>query len=66
MNCSFCGEPLESGRHPITESGAYDLTGCQLSFLLRRNSALEAKLEAAQRWIAAVRQCSGDTWECPT
>jgi hypothetical protein len=51
MKCDFCGEPLHSGRHPLTASGSYDLTGCQLVYLLRRNGELEAQLAAIkQAW----------------
>lgn len=45
MNCEFCGEPLESGRHPLTESGARDVTRCQVAFLLDQNSKLSGIVE---------------------
>lgn len=45
MNCQFCGEPLDNGRHPLTEGGrSRDVTSCQVSFLLRRAADLEARL----------------------
>jgi hypothetical protein len=52
MKCDFCGELLTSGRHPMTESGARDVTQCQLVWLLHRNTELESRLDSV---AAALR-----------
>jgi hypothetical protein len=54
MNCTFCKEPLTNGRHPLTDSGSRDVTGCQIVFLLRRNSELTKALIEA---IDTIENC---------
>lgn len=54
MNCDFCKEPLESGKHPLTESGCHDVTGCQLVFLLRRSGELETRLAEIIAWFDVI------------
>lgn len=44
MNCDFCGEPLDSGKHPRDESGSYDVTDCQLVFLFKLLAAIEGRV----------------------
>jgi hypothetical protein len=45
MNCDFCSEPLTNGRHPLMESGAYDVTDCQIMYLLRKTTKYRQALE---------------------
>lgn len=54
MKCDFCGEPLDGGRHPVTESGARDVTRCQVTYLLRRNGELQSKLDAAEERLQRI------------
>jgi hypothetical protein len=55
MKCPFCGEPLESGRHPLTESGVRDVTLCQFQHLVNRNEELQSKLDALTTELALLR-----------
>ena len=54
MNCDFCGEPLDGGRHPRSESGSYDVTSCQAMFLLRKVGDLELKLSGTAEEYAKI------------
>jgi hypothetical protein len=57
MKCDFCGELLTSGRHPMTESGARDVTQCQLVWLLHRNTELESRLDSL---LGEIRRYAGE------
>jgi hypothetical protein len=49
MNCDFCGEDLTHVRHPLSADGVYDVTHCQLAFLLDKVSQVERLKE---QWSA--------------
>jgi chromosome segregation ATPase len=54
-NCNFCGEPMDSGNHPLTESGARSVIDCQVKFLLRRADDLQSRLHDVESSLALAK-----------
>lgn len=51
MNCNFCGNPLDDGRHPLTDTGSRDVKTCQVQYLLLKLESCQELLVEALRVI---------------